>query len=464
MRGFMRKYFILLLLLVSGYAFTTWIQEYNEYDPIPIPPSAQRLGGDTTKGFEYLITGDYVKGGIPYSAFVMGLGKDKRNLLQREGKNENLPYAYTAITASNGEILVAPNCLQCHAQEFENQLYIGMGNTTIDFTQNDKMNIKNLKAMESFLKLTAPKKYHASKAFIEVAKAIGNNLQTDVQGVNAADRLAALLAAHRDPETFQWHDTALLDIPGEVIPTDVPAWWLLKKKNAMFYNGFGRGDFGKFLGASNLLTVTDTSESNEVDAHMPDLLAYIYSLKPPKYPGAIDSSLAAEGEKVFINSCSKCHGTYGAAETYPNLLIPAAVIQTDSMLFKSNYSNPQFVEWFNKSWFTKGDHPARLEPFNGYIAPPLDGIWATAPYLHNGSVPNLEAMLNSDLRPAYWSRDFDKLVYDFEKLGWVYKKQAQPGKNIYNTTKPGYSNVGHTFGDKLTDAERKAVLEYMKKL
>lgn len=460
----MRKYSILLLLLISGFAFTTWIQEYNEYDPVPIPPSAQRLGGDTSKGLEYLITGDYVKGGIPYSAFIMGLGKDKRNFLQREGKNEKLPYAYTAITASNGEILVAPNCLQCHAQEFEDQLYIGMGNTTIDFTQNDKMNIKNLKALESFLKLTAPKKYHASKSFIEVAKAIGNNLQTDVQGVNAADRLAALLAAHRDPVTFSWHDSTLLPIPTEVIPTDVPAWWLLKKKNAMFYNGFGRGDFGKFLGASNLLTVTDTSESNEVDAHMPDLLAYIYSLKPPKYPGAIDSNLAAAGERVFINSCSKCHGTYGAEETYPNLLIPSAVIQTDSMLYKSNYSNPQFVEWFNKSWFTRGDHPARLEPFNGYIAPPLDGIWVTAPYLHNGSVPTLEALLNSDLRPTYWSRDFDKLVYDYEKLGWVYKKQEQPGKNIYNTTKPGYANYGHTFGDKLTDADRKALLEYMKKL
>lgn len=460
----MRKYAILLILLVSGLAFTTWIQEFNEYEPVPIPPSTQRLGGDPKKGFEYLITGDYVKGGIPYSAFIMGMGKDKRNFLQREGKNEKLPFEYTAITAPNGELLVAPNCLQCHAQVFEDQLYIGMGNTFIDFRQNDKLNIKNLKTLESFLKLTAPKKYQASKTFIEVAKAIGTNLQTEVQGVNTADRLAALLAAHRDPVTFKWSDTPLLEIPAEVIPTDVPAWWLLKKKNAMFYNGFGRGDFGKFLGASNLLTVTDTSESNEVDTHMPDLLAYIYSLEAPKYPRTIDSALAASGEKVFINNCSKCHGTYGADATYPNLLIPAAVIQTDSMLYKSNYSNPQFVEWFNKSWFTSGDHPARLEPFNGYIAPPLDGIWATAPYLHNGSVPTLEALLNSDLRPRYWSRNFDQPVYDYEKLGWEYKKLDQPGKNVYNTTRPGYSNEGHTFGDRLTEAERKALLEYLKRL
>lgn len=460
----MRKYIVLLILLISGFAFTTWIEESSEYDPVPIPPSTQRLGGDVQKGLEYLTTGDYVKGGIPYSAFVMGLGKDRRNFLQREGKNEKLPYEYTANTAPNGEIVVAPNCLQCHAQVFEDKLYIGMGNTFIDFTQNDKMNIKNLKMMESWLKLTAPKKYQASKNFINVAKAIGPYLQTDVQGVNAADRLAAILVAHRDPVTFKWNDSAFLELPSDVIPTDVPAWWLLKKKNAMFYNGFGRGDFGKFLGASNLLTVTDTSESAEVDSHMPDMLAYIYSLEPPKYPGPIDSTLAAAGEIVFINNCAKCHGKYGEEPTFPNLLIPSAVIQTDSLLYKSNYSNPQFVEWFNKSWFTRGDHPARLEPFNGYIAPPLDGIWATAPYLHNASVPTLESLLNSDMRPTYWSRNFDKPVYDYEKVGWVYKKQEQPGKNVYNTTKPGYSNAGHTFGDRLTEKERKAVQEYMKKL
>jgi len=194
------------------------------------------------------------------------------------------------------------------------------------------------------------------------------------------------------------------------------------------------------------------------------MLAYIYSLKPPPYPGTINEALATKGEAIFVQRCSKCHGTYGDKESFPNVLIPEAVIQTDSLLYKSNYSNPQFVEWFNKSWFTQGEYPARLEPFNGYIAPPLDGIWATAPYLHNGSVPDLEALLNSDLRPRYWHRNFDKPVYDYNKMGWVYKKLEQPGKNSYDTDKPGYGNYGHTFGDRLTDTERKAVMEYLKKL
>jgi hypothetical protein len=459
----MKKWIILSFIVIACMAFTYIVGNQEEHDPVPVPVSVQRTGGDVQKGFDYLTTGDYVKGGIPYSIFALGMGKDKKNHLQRNGDNENIPYEYTAITADNGEILVAPNCLQCHAQVVDDKLYIGMGNTFIDFAQNEKFNSENLQRIGSVLKLTAPKKYEAAKPFIDVTTTIGPYLVTGVRGVNPADRLAAVLAAHRDPVTFMWSTTPQLDIPKEIIPSDVPAWWLLRKKNAMFYNGLGRGDFGRLMMASNLLTTNDTVESGEVDSHMPDVLAYLYSLRSPVYPKAIDHALAATGEIIFNANCSRCHGTYGRQETYPNLLIPEAVIQTDSLLYKSNYSNSQFLNWFNRSWFITGDHPARLEPFAGYIAPPLDGVWITAPYLHNGSVPTLEALLNSKNRPTYWSRDFDHPEYDYENPGWKYKKEEQAdNKNIYNTTLPGYGNYGHYFGDQFSDQERKAVIEYLK--
>jgi len=133
-------------------------------------------------------------------------------------------------------------------------------------------------------------------------------------------------------------------------------------------------------------------------------------------------------------------------------------------LFALNYSYPAFIEWFNKSWFTKGDHPAQLVPYRGYIAPPLDGVWITAPYLHNGSVPTLEGVLNSKARPAYWSRDFKKPVYDYDSPGWKYKTHSAPGKGIYNTQLRGYNNTGHYFCDKLNAAQRIAVVEYLKTL
>lgn len=462
----MRKAIYIIALAMCCCFFISAINiSANEPDkPVYIPESKQRIG-NAEAGYTYLVTGDYVKSGIPYDFFLMAAGKNKKVYLERTGLNANISHEFTVVRAPNGENLVAPNCMQCHAQVFNDKLYIGMGNSFADFTFGRNLNPAAYKQLEELLKRTSPSKYEASKSFIQVAKTIGPYLTTQTRGVNAADRLAAVLAAHRDPETFKWSEQPLLDIPSEVIPSDVPAWWLLKKKHAMFYTGFGRGDFGRFLMASNLLTVNDSAESRSVDNKINDVLAYIYSIEAPKYPGSIDSKLAKDGEKIFITNCSKCHGKYGSKEEYPNLLIPSSIIKTDSFLFRNNYQNKQFVEWFNKSWFAQGDHPARLEPFDGYIAPPLDGVWCTAPYLHNGSVPTIEGVLNSKVRPAVWQRNFETPDYDYELLGWKYAvPSTTSGSTIYNTNVNGYGNYGHYFGDKLTDKDRKAVIEYLKTL
>lgn len=460
----MKKLMLLTLLGIICVAFTKTFLYYREDKPVPIPASPQR-SGDAAEGYTYLTTGDYLKSGIPYNFFILGIGKSKSNFLQRDGLNATISHEYTAVKAPNGETVIAPNCLQCHAQVFDNKLIMGLGNTLIDFTNTQKLNPQAAAMTEQVLKKGDPRKYEAAEPFLKVVKAISGQLYTQVRGVNAADRLAALLVAHRDRNNFQWSEKAMLDIPDQIIPSDVPPWWLLKKKHAMFYNGFGRGDFGRFLMASNLLTVNDTSESREVDNHINDVLTYIYSLEPPKYPNPVNKSLVKEGGTIFVQHCSKCHGHYGEGGDYPNLLIPESLIGTDSFLYKSNYQSPQFVEWFNSSWFAQGDHPATLVPFNGYIAPPLDGIWITAPYLHNGSVPTLEGVLNSRLRPKYWSRDFNNPQYDYTQVGWKFATEPAPGgTTIYNTTLPGYGNYGHTYGDKLTDKERKAVIEYLKTL
>ncbi|HZG24303.1 MAG TPA: hypothetical protein VEZ17_06980 [Chitinophagaceae bacterium] len=458
----MKRSLLISVFVIACFSFTKLVRLPKE-KPVFIEPSVQRTG-DVKEGYKYLTTGDYVKGGIPYDIYQLGSGKNKEIYLQREGLNANVTHDYTVVKATNGENLVAPNCLQCHAQVFDSTLVIGLGNSMIDFS-TPKLNAQSIALLETMLKNNSPSKYEAAKPFLEVTKTIGPYLTTKVRGVNAADRLAGVLVAHRDPETFKWLGKSSMDIPREVIPTDVPAWWMLKKKNGMFYNGFGRGDFGKFLMASNLLTVHDTAEAREVDSHMNDVLSYIKSLEPPKYPRAVNEDLAENGRAIYITSCAKCHGKYGNEEEYPNLLIPESIIKTDSLLFKSNYQQAQFVRWFNNSWFSRGDHPARLEPYNGYIAPPLDGVWVTAPYLHNGSVPTIEGVLNSKIRPAYWERNFNDPQYDYEKLGWKFEARDQPGgSTVYNTKLPGYGNYGHYFGDKLTPSERNAVIEYLKTL
>ncbi len=54
---------------------------------------------------------------------------------------------------------------------------------------------------------------------------------------------------------------------------------------------------------------------------------------------------------------------------------------------------------------------------NGYANMPLDGLWLRAPYLHNGSVPTLRALLFPEERPAVFYRGYD--VYDWTNVGFV---------------------------------------------
>jgi hypothetical protein len=134
-------------------------------------------------------------------------------------------------------------------------------------------------------------------------------------------------------------------------------------------------------------------------------------------------------------------------------------VGTDPALADSAHFAGRFVEWFNSSFYGL---TARLEPRSGYIAPPLDGIWATAPFLHNGSVPSLEALLDSSKRPTYWQFE---LGLDRETMGLPHEAvgaEMAGRADTYDTTLVGYGNSGHTYGDALSDDERSDLLEYLR--
>src|SRR6185437_2822640 len=175
----MKKFLLILGFVAAGLAFTFTMPRKAGTEPVPIPPSKQRTG-DAGAGFTYLITGDYLKSGIPLSYFRMMFGKNLANYLKREGENKEIPYDYTAVRATNGEMVVAPNCLQCHAQVFDGKLIIGLGNSTVDFTQSQKLDPKNAAAAEKLLKNVDPKKYEAAEPFLRVVKAVGSKLTTQV--------------------------------------------------------------------------------------------------------------------------------------------------------------------------------------------------------------------------------------------------------------------------------------------
>ena len=97
-----------------------------------------------------------------------------------------------------------------------------------------------------------------------------------------------------------------------------------------------------------------------------------------------------------------------------------------------------------------------------YVARPLDGVWATGPYLHNGLVPTLDDLLQPAAKrpPEFYigNREFDPV-----KLGYI-STPPEGMKNNFDTSKAGNLNKGHEYGTTLSEAERKDLLEYLKSL
>jgi mono/diheme cytochrome c family protein len=435
----------------------------------PAPATPQRPG-DPAAGYRALVNAPYVSCGLPDRVYRrLSQGPDPGDLLPgREGRNAELPYDLTAHVNADGVEIVSPNCLTCHASRFEGTLIVGLGNEFLDFTQDPRR-----AANEAGLYVRGDAETAAWRRWADRVEGIAPYIQTSTVGANPATNLTWALMAHRDPETLAWSSAPLIEPPSTApLPLSVPPWWRMQKKNAMFYTTIGRGDHARFMIMASMLCADSVAEAEAADAYAPDIRAYLESLRPPEYPFAIDGALAERGRAVFEATCSACHGTYGEDAKYPNLVVPLEVVGTDPAyaLSATDGSLDRFYDWVTRSYYGE---MAEMAPAAGYIAPPLDGVWATAPYLHNGSVPDMRSLLDSPRRPQFWRHGPEPRAYEPAILGWDHERLRQ-GKfdtldattkaGIYDTTLPGYGNGGHVFGDSLTDDERAAVIEYLKTL
>lgn len=464
-------------------------------------PAESHETGDAQRGREILLNGSYMSCGVPLKLWddpnlgalaqsTLG-GAGDETIPGREGRNAGLPYTLNAFTTTDGAEVVNRNCLSCHGGHFDGKLVIGLGNATADFT-NDVSKSAPASIPDATLDafgLSEAEKNNLDKV-LRFGQALGPRLTMRTVGTNPAEQLTGTLIAHHDQKTLAWSDEPVIpvvepkDENGDPIEdarlvSDPPPWWRAHKKNALFYNGMARGDHRGTMALATAVCVDSLEEAERVDALFEDIHAFVLSIRAPEYSRSIDGALARSGKGLFEQNCSGCHGTYAEdpaddeRDTYPNLLIPLDVIGTDPAVAMVPIDNEELTDWYNGSFYGEVTKAVPDDPFPGYVAPPLDGIWATAPYLHNGSVPTVELMLNSKARPDVWKRvDLDDENFDEEALGWPYEEleysQAEAPeeerKLIYDTSYWSQSNAGHTFGDHLTDKERRAVIEYLKTL
>jgi hypothetical protein len=175
-------------------------------------------------------------------------------------------------------------------------------------------------------------------------------------------------------------------------------------------------------------------------------------IRPPKYPWAIDHAAAERGGKTYRQGCASCHDDPSNnndvrlydVDTDPN----RAEIFTADIAEKFNC----FFAELRISGYQAPEKPLRST--QKYWAPDLAGVWARAPYLHNGSVRTMEQLLSTD-RQTQWHRG--TCVYDEAAMGYV-----DDGAYVLDTTAPGNSNRGHECGARLSAAEKHDLIEFLK--
>ena len=363
-------------------------------------------------------------------------------------ENDGLPMGLKRGVNSDGtKTGIAIDCLTCHGSSLGGISYVGLGNTQLD------------------LKLF----------FNEMMKADGKRVPPSTfvvnssRGTNNAGMFSVILLSLRNEDLSR---RLIPLLTGAWLPEiDTPPWWLLAKKTTMYYDG--RTDAASVrTNMQFLLGEKSLDEFKALEPTFRDVRTYFLSLKAPRYPFPIDQTRAERGQATFAKSCAKCHGTYGTDhDEYPNRIVPLDEIGTDPARAKG--IAPRFVEHYNATWF--GEESAVDLEMTGYQAPPLDGIWATAPYLHNGSVPTLAALLRVADRPERFYRPpstgFEN--YDQVNVGWKFDLPTETPDpaapierrhSLFDSSRFGLGNGGHTFGDVLSDEVRRDLIEYLKTL
>jgi mono/diheme cytochrome c family protein len=306
--------------------------------------------------------------------------------------------------------------------------------------------------------------------------------------------------------------------PLAAAPVDLPTVWRQNTREYAQFDGSIRDPLFRNLAASFGVGGV-AADVNVVNAYKVSDL--VMELPQPKFPFAIDQVKAARGAQHFAKYCAACHGSteanapaktvrtpftidQGASENRARQLdsdaiakIAAGLKETCVTGQKRDSRTPLLVGSYidvdgkrcevdnNDILFDQSKTP-------GTVGQALAGIWSSAPYLHNGSVPNLRALLIPAQRPKTFIRG--NLRYDKKNLGFVSdtvdaefgsfdratnkitlktrgKSHPKPVANIaiYDTSLIGNKNGGHStkemLGGKDWEADREAtdeLLEYLK--
>jgi hypothetical protein len=261
---------------------------------------------------------------------------------------------------------------------------------------------------------------------------------------------------------------AFLAVPHPEVPpfatiTDIPSVWNQQAHGLAQWDGSVKMAFWRNI-AAQLPIVGDPSK---IDLHNTGIVAnFLEELPAAPYPFDIDMTRAVRGEALFKENCAVCH------KPLNNTLYQYREIGTD--MNRANVLNDSALKLFLAGFGASCNNPSfrftprnsgqpvfpckmsgddviigRITPSNeGYVTSVLDGIWARAPYLHNGSIPTLYHLLVPSARPTQFLRA--SIDYDQRNVGFAWRLSEigrvvdrSPTLMIYDTRLDSHSNAGH---------------------
>lgn len=238
------------------------------------------------------------------------------------------------------------------------------------------------------------------------------------------------------------------------------------------------------------------------------LESWVGDLRPPRWPeallGPLDPARVAAGAALYQAHCATCHAVPAEADWEKGIavtLVPVAELGTDPKLAAVGVNRPAQTgrlegqkanvlageafgptapamdvlthillgallehpeESVRAGLIERAKAPSQETRDGVYKAGPLFGVWATPPYLHNGSVPSLaQLLLPPDAREPRWYQGGD----DYDPVSVGYVATSAPGNDtLFDASRPGNSNLGHAYGTGLSAEERASLLEYLKSL
>lgn len=379
------------------------------------------------------------------------LAFERYGLTERAGDPSGRPLQY--VLGADGEWVM--NCFACHGGKVYGTPYPGAPNSDYDLqTLTEEIRSTKLRIGESLSRMDLG----ALLMPLGTTRGRTNAVMFGVGLMHFRDGDLNLLSDLPPPE-FTHHDI------------DAPPWWHFYRRENIYIDGFAeRGHRG--LMQFMLVRENGPEKFREWESDFRDVYAYMMSLRPPVYSGPLDADLAERGRAVFEDHCARCHGTYGDAAEHPNMVIPIGDLGTDPVRLGALPVAGR--EKYASSWFAHAgeerEQTTVVDPV-GYLAPPLDGVWASPPYFHNGSVPTLWHVLHPDERPVVWRRsavgmDAARVGFQIEEVEKVPLGESDPAvrRQYFDTRQFGKSAAGHHFPAELSEKERHAVLEYLKTL